>query len=652
MFEGTLSKEILSPRGMWSSVGQKKKGNPSRASFFQNARVKFNTGFAASRSGTSSVGFSSTGFVSAIHNWIQPNETNTVLFQEGTEVTALNQTTATKTTLVSPWTGYSTSFADIDVWDYFCAYDTSGNGTEQLRIYDGTNVDIGFLGPVALTSATAVDGGAGYCTIGQHFIGFVFQDRTGFAGVPTTTIGMTPISVTLASDQRQINIAVDVPALTSGGGNATLFLIMTTADNPAVWFFIPTDAQTGSIGSLPVPYNTPTTLNFVASISDEDIDASLDSALPQFLFLTQASDGSGPFDPTFVVPYGTRMCYGNGTTLYVSNQSNPQQITGDQNEVQMPSQRKIAYAFPLPGSTSIYLCGDRWTGYTTDNSDVPGTWPEPILVSEAIGAPFPNCVCYRTGGNYAWVVNEDGPYRFSGIYDALPLTHLCQDIWSQVNFAAAYAITIVDDIVNKIVSVAVPMNGATAPTNVIVIDYQNGTDFNEVDISLDVFNAATFGTIGVVKELPTVGIGSLASTSNVWIGKSAAGTIARFDPTTPNDEGAAIDSFWRCGLVMGAGELQSSMVRFVGCNIWARGTGPPIFTVYGPDLTNPMVVPVDLASGFPATTLSAEPGIYYVTQFDLSQVVNACFQFGTNAVGASWELSGLMPYFVPDLWNR
>lgn len=650
MFEGALSKEILSPRGMWSAIGQKKKGNPSRASYMQNARVKYNTGYTASRPGTSSVGFSSVGIVTTIHNWIQPNDANTVLFQEGTEITALNQNTAIKTVLQTGVANYQTTFSDINIWTYFCGEDITGNAQEQVRIYDGTNVDVAFAGPVTLTAATAVQGATGYCTPGTHLIGFVYQDRTGFAGVPSTTVGTTPISVTLTS-ASQINISVTLPALTNGGGNSTLFLIMTPAGDAANWYFIPTDAQTGSIGSQPVPYNAPVTLNFVASLSDGDIDASADSALPQFLFLTQAPDGTGPFLPKFVVAYGTRMCYGVGTTLYISNQSNPQQVTGDQNYVQMPNQRELSFAFPLPGSTSIYICGDRWTAYTTDNSDVPATWPEPILVSDALGPPFPGCVCFRTAGNYVWVVTEAGPYRFSGIYDPLPLTHLSQDVWDQVNWAASYCITIVDNIAQQQVQISVPMGNSTVPTNIIVIDYQNGMLFNEVDVSVDVF-PAPIGTIGIVKEVANAGLDTLESLSNTWIGKSTAGTIARFDVTTPNDEGAAINSFWRCGLFRSANEVQSSMMRFIGCDVWMRGSGYPIFTAYGPDLTNPLVVPMDMASGVPVTSLSTTPGIYYVTQFDMSQVENATFQVGTNAVGAYWELSGMKPYYVPDLWNR
>ena len=91
-FRGWLSKEILSPRGMWSAVGIKRKGQPSRASLMQNARIKYNSGFAASRPGTSSVGFSGIGAVTAIHNWITPSGQNLVLIQDGSNVKVINQT--------------------------------------------------------------------------------------------------------------------------------------------------------------------------------------------------------------------------------------------------------------------------------------------------------------------------------------------------------------------------------------------------------------------------------------------------------------------------------------------------------------------------------------------------------------------------------
>ena len=635
----TPSKEIVSPRGMWSALAQRRKGNPERASFMQNARIS--PGVVASRPGTSAIlAAAASGIVTGLYNWVAPSGSNYVTYRDGTAIKAFLQQTSSILTLLSTiGSTLRPSFADLDIWLYFTGYDTLGAGTLQARIFDGTNVDKAFRGPITLTAVVPAIGDAGQCSAGTHFLGFVYQNRTGFSGVPTTSIaiptapasstyptltvptftatqplgtglivgsldtpngitvyrsvdfagwincssnkvvgcllyidghycgqstygylrndaaqnnpssdnpyigfnfgfdvsslaagrhswyqvailddgrtlqfppnnfnvspgGAVPISITLGSDGLQIDVSVTLPPLTDGGGNAALFLILTRADNPDLWYFMPTDSQTGAIGEQPVPFNTAATLNFVANLSDGDMADSLagDTASEQFLLLVQDGSGNGPFAPSFVVVYGQRMCYGVGSSLYVSNINDPQHVTGDQHVVTMPNKRVIAYAFPLPGSTDLYLTGDRWTSRVTDNSDVPATWAQPILVSEALGAPFPACVCYRTRGDYAWVVTEAGIYVFSGTYADRPVTYLCSDQWQRVNWAAAYAIETADDVVGLRFYAAVPLDGATTPSHLFCIDYTNGLTYDQVDISLDNF-AQPFSSIAIVKEL-------------------------------------------------------------------------------------------------------------------------------------------------------
>ena len=643
--------EVVSPRGMWSEVAQKRKGTPVRASFAKNVRLS--PGVIGSRPGTSAIA-PATGRVTGLFNWVAPNGNHYVLYRDGTTIRSLLQPSAATSILTSIGSTYRPSFADLDVWVYICGYDVNGNGTIQVEIYDGVNTDKAFRGPITLTSiAVGPDGGDGQCSAGTHLIGFVYQNRSGFAGKPTTTItvpvapgsntypslsvptfavtvglgtgtlsggndhpsgievqgvinfagwfgcttnhvvgallyidghycgqsayggsrpdaaaihpdllddpylgfnfsfdttaltagrhyweeiavlddgrhlsmgqtnftvspgGLIPISIVLGTDSRTIPISVTLPGLTDGGGDSTLYLVMTRADNPNNWYWMPTDSQTGGIGSQPVPYNTPVTLDFLANLSDGDMAASLDSANPQFLLLTQDGSGNGPIVPSFVVTYGNRMCYGVSQTLYVSDIGEPEQITGDQHTVITPNKRAIGYAFPLPGSTDLFLTGDRWTSRVTDNGDVPATWAQPIQVSDALGAPFPCCVCWRTGGNHAWVVTEGGPYFFNGSYSDRPLSYLVSDQWRRVNWSAAYAIEMADDVTGLRLYIAVPLDGALEPTHMFVFDYTNGVNFDQVDISLDEFSRPTFSSITVVKELAQDGM-------VLWIGPSEA----------------------------------------------------------------------------------------------------------------------------------
>lgn len=798
---------------MWSTLAQRRKGTPSRGSAAQNVRVRFGT--TRSRPGTSPV-FTSSGKVTGIFNWITPSGTNLVLYQDGAAIKSYTQATATAVTLVSGLTTTRTpSFCPLDVWTYFCGSDTAGQGTFQAEIFDGVNVDKAFRPAPTITAWSTADGGAGYCTEGQHFIGFVYQNRTGYSGIPVTGItyaitatlsisfavtatsngtpdvltapghtfvngetitgagaagdtaingvflvtnviagtslqltdllgnpvngngaytgggrltapdlitapgnnvevgqqvtiagatgdtaingtrvvatvptpgstftltdtngnvinssgaysgsGMltNPIQFTTTAGLRQINISVTLPAQPDGGTSAnggvqaTLFLIATAANNPALWYFIPTDSQTGQIGEQPVPLNMAITLNFVFSLSDFDINDTLagDTAQANFLLLAQDASGNGPFNPNFVTAYGNRMCYGAGTTLYVSDQQAPQQIAADTNAVIMQNQRYVGGAFQLSGNTNLYLTGDRWTGYVTDNSDTPSTWPEPINVSDMLGAPFQNCICADTGGPYAWIVTESGPYMFDGTYGSSPLTYLVSGYdelqaptgWKRVNWNAAYAIQIKDDVSNLKLYVAVPLDGSTEPNYQFCIDYRMGTTFDTVDISLDVFTPQLYSSIGIVQEIAT-------GLTNLWIGPAAAGDIARLDVTTHNDQGAAIDSFWESGLARG-NNITSQMVRVGGLVIWARGNAPIgslAITLYGPDHQQSVACPLLSLQGVQAA-LVEQPGIQYQSKFDISKIEQYTVRFETNTIDCWFELSGFTAYERQDLFNR
>jgi hypothetical protein len=737
-------KEITGPRGQWSLTAQKRKGNPERASAAQNWR--FAPGVGRTRFGTDII-YHLTGVMNGMFNWIAPNGVNWVIYRNGTTIEALEQGVGTRTLLSSIGTTYRPSNADLDIWDYFCGYDTAGYGQIQCRIFDGVNVDKAFAPPIIFTNATITeDTTTGNVTIGNHYFGFVYQNRSGFLGVPTTDVryavtattnsspntftapgntmangdvvngtGFTgdtsgnvenfivanvsgdtfqledpatstlvngtgvytgggviidPLTFETTVSPDRLTITVTVPARLDGGTNpagaqATLFLIATPVSNPDQWFFVPTaTGNETSIVALPVPYNTPTTLTFVYDIDDFSLEQG-DSANNQFLLFSQnpvgtAGDGIGPFNPSFVVAYGQRMCYGNGSTMYASDINQPQQIAPDNNAVTMPNQRQIGAAFALPGGTDLYLTGEKWIARVTDNSDIPATWSQPVKVSDALGSPLPNCVCFKTSGGWVWMATEGGIYLFSGLFQDKPVTYLAGDVWAQVNWSAAYAIELADNTKELRLYVAVPLGTAVTPTNVVVIDYQNcadGPNFEEVDISVDVYDRATFGGIGAIYEADT-------QSTNIWIGPpTGGGNLVKFVATALNDNATGtgttsvpINWFWESGLVRSGRELNTKMIRIGGMDIWARGNSVKpsdmVITVYGPDHQQ-SVSPALCSTGGVPVVLTENPGITYMAgKFDMRQIENFTVRFGANAVDCWMELSALTPYVVPDLQNR
>jgi hypothetical protein len=391
--------EIASPRGLWSAVVGKRKGNPSRASVAQN--IRFAPGVAKCRPGTS-LSLMVAGKVPEIFNWISPLGENLVLYYNSADIRLLRQSDASERALEASLTMSAPSFADLGNRVYFCGYDTSGDGTIQARVWDGTytgglfpDADICFRKPITLGDTSAgVDDGAGLCTIGTHLLGVVYQSRSGFAGKPTiATANATPLSVTLTEDQRAISFTAVIPSaeLTDTGPDAALYAIITRADNPYKWYWVPGAMVMVNPANTGVDF----TASFSISISDESLAADAESADEQFNLLTQAADGTGPFNPSFVVAYGKRMVYGAGTKVYASDIDDAQHITEEFHVVQHPGRRKIGYSFPLGNSTDLFLTGDKWTGRVTDNGDQPATWAQPAMISDSIGAPFPGCSTAR-----------------------------------------------------------------------------------------------------------------------------------------------------------------------------------------------------------------------------------------------------------------
>jgi hypothetical protein len=674
---------------MWSALAQKRKGSPQRASYAQN--VRFSPGIVKSRPGLTVKSQNVTSGNAGLCNWAAPNGHTfllyfTQMFNSGLSggcicfadlsslpdlvtiqagVANLAALSSYNRALSGP-TGQLLNTVELSCAEsnnllYITGYDPAGRGTIPCYVWDGGGrFRTAFFQPPAGTAiGSAAAAGPGYCSAGTHQFGVVYQDATGFLSRPLS-LG----SITLSSPSK-IAFSVTLPGISFGEayGNASLYLLMTRADNPAAWYFIPTDPSVGAVGEFTVsgdPARNGTVYNFVANVSDGDMAASLEPANTQWLVLAQDQSGAVPFYPSFVVPYGTRLCYGVGSSLYVSDRSDPQHLTGDQHVVTNPGQRPISYAFPLPGSPDLFLVGDNWTARTTDNGDVPATWAVPVMISDTLGAPFPNCVCFRTGGNYAWVVNSSGVYRFDGAYAERPITYLVSDQWARVNWSAAFAIKVVDDFANLRLYVLVPIDGAYSANAIFCIDYQEGTDYQQVDISLDVPASDPTGnalaSFAIVREQAAGLLRPVAGQTALWFSQSN-GPLLRFDENATadtfwaNGPSQPIHSIWESGLVRGVADFTSRMIRVGALDVWARGSGNLVTTVYGPGGTQSVAPALLTNAGVPAT-LNPVPGTMYQEKFDLSKIENYTVRFETNGPADWFELSGFTAYAKPDLYNR
>lgn len=648
-------KTVNNPRGAWPTTALVRAGNPSRGNVSNN--VRFSPGRVAQREGTSAV-FASADKVTGMYNWLAPYSVytttaqNLVLYQDGTAIKRRRLSDSSTVTLLSSLGGMrAPSFAELGPRVYFCGFDTGGTGTIQCRIHDGVittgvpNVDVAFRGPLTVSAFSAADNGVGQCTAGTHYLAFVYQSRSGFSGQPSPVNGsaiFSPTSVTLNAGLRTIRMSVTLNTPSDAGLGSAVFPIMTRADNPNKWFFVPPAFYTPEPWQFPISTNG-WSQNVDISISDEDLATSATPADDQFNLLV-AGASSGPFNPNFVASYGRRMMYGAGTQVYGSEIDNPQAITADFSQISLPSQRQVAFGFQL--GQDFFLTGDKWTGRTRDNSDSPATWEQASLISDSLGAPFPGCVTnFGDGLIKKWIATEAGLYLFNGAFPSHPVTFFWSTDWARINWTAAYAIEMADDPTSLRTYVGVPLDGATECTHMFCIDYTNGETFDTCDVSLDNY-PANVSSLAMVKEYST-------ARSNLWIGPSAAGNVVHLDTSVHDDVGTAIHSIWETGYIRQPGEMQSQTIRVGAMNLWMRGGGTaPTLTWYGLDRTQ-SVTPVLLSQGnTQVTTLTNAPGLIYLAKGDLSPVENYTLRIDSNTTGAWWELSGIVGFARPSLYNR
>jgi hypothetical protein len=608
-----------------------------------------------SREGLTPVGATTAGKVTGTYNWISPTD-NFLVYQDGTTVVRMRVSDNTTLNLATGLGGRSVSIAELGPRLYFTEFNNDGSGASNPQVHDGvTAIDNCFRGPLVFTSFTVTDPAttAGACTVGVHNFGFLFTSRSGYTGLPSPSNTGNPggtfvpatFTVTAGANHGTLTVSVTLNTPSDAGPNSNLQLLMTRTDNPNIYYIVPTPFVTYS-PAMPLPASSNGyTFTAVVSISDEDL-ANQTPALPFFDAVTLA-----PYSPNTVVPnisyvvtYGNRMVYGNGTRVFVSDPFNPQFITFDLNVVSNPQQKNVKFAFVL--GSELYLTGDKWTGRVRDNGQSPSTWPAPFTVSDALGAPFQGCVGGGKADQTKWIASEFGLYLFDGHYSDKPVTYFWTDQWKRINWPFAYVIDITDDVINQKAYIAVPLDSNTECSHIFVIDYARGKSWDTVDISLDNYSFTTFGSVQAVKESN--------SRTLLWIGPIAGGQFSHIDPTVHTDlTTGVIHATWESGYVRQAGEEHSNMVRLGAQGIWANGSGTLRVTWFGVDRVLSFLPSLSAAGSVPGQIpLSTAPGLYYQVQGNLNPVENFTTRFEVNALGDWFQLSGFDSYTRPSVYSR
>lgn len=623
--DGFVPKEVRGLRGAWTELDQVE-SRPDRAFLARNTRIL--PGPRVKTRDGHSVALAVGGKVTGMHQWLTSG-LNRLIFYEGTAVKMKDLTSGAAAASLYTLSGRSITVAEGGDRAYISVFATTGLGAGQARFVSpliaGSPVDVAFMGPFA-TAANMADNGAGSTTAGSHKFAYIAESRSGFPGKPSPQPAdiFTPTSFTVAGGGRTVRMSM---TLTVTNAPITIHAIMTRVDNPNKWFYVPGGTALIAVdGAIPVVIDI--------SVSDEDLANRATSADANFNYLSQAVGGTGPFNPSVLRACGNRMVYIVDNKAYVSDPYDFEVVTEDQHAIQMPGQRRIITCWP--SGSSIYWAGPGWTYVSSDTGDVPRLWSAPQVVSEKIGTPAPLGVEWRTAGDYQWVASEDGCYLFAGQYTEKPISFLNAPDWRRINWAAAYALQIRDDVKNQTLYVGVPLDAATEISHIFVWNYRTGLEPDLVDFNYDDFGFGNISSLCLVQDATT---GKVA----MWIGPAAAGNILKQDSTTRSDNGAAFLKQYQTGYLLGGGDKRGRINRFRTLDGYVKGSGSLAMTAYGPDEVSSATIP--------AATLSASPASEFEAIFDLN-ADNCSILFEQTGANDWFEIELLRIWHKKYLKNR
>jgi hypothetical protein len=213
---------------------------------------------------------------------------------------------------------------------------------------------------------------------------------------------------------------------------------------------------------------------FTAAITDVPL-----ASPPADLLLQVYADGTPTNGGVFLVDsieVFPTLSPANASIARLSRAFNPESFDSVTGQVQIRTGdgQQLRAGFPL--RNSLYLAKDHYLGYVTDDGvNEPASW-QFTEVSATIGICGPNAVDWSE--EWAAFAERSGLYLCWGS-DPVKITSEIQNdasdsgkiTWESINWTAAHTIWVRIDKINRMILVGAPVNGATSPNVVFMMDY-------------------------------------------------------------------------------------------------------------------------------------------------------------------------------------
>jgi hypothetical protein len=283
---------------------------------------------------------------------------------------------------------------------------------------------------------------------------------------------------------------------------------------------------------------------------------------------------------------------------------------------------------------NLYFVKERSLYVTaTDGINEPALW-QVEEVSNQVGTTSPHGV--GIGEEWVVIAGRSGLYLFDGS-EPVKLSQEIQPTWDSINWQYGQTIWVQVDTQHKRILVGVPMGSATQPNQILMLDYTEG--FGDPLVAMLtapersrkwapwMIAANSCGLIERSNGEALIFLGSNNSTGKIY-----SPTVGAF-----SDDGAAINSFYSTAYLAATGLSGRNLFGYM--TAYVKGSGTLALTSLSPG---------DVVSTPLGNWTLAAPASRDMEQFTNVLSERVSYQVGTNAVGAWFSLTKLVPWAKPD----
>ena len=470
------------------------------------------------------------------------------------------------------------------------AYISPHNGTvglpsEHVYVYSGSGTAIlaGGAAPTG-TLVAAQSASSGHVEAGTHIFAVAFETNTGFITAP----GPALFATVVVNGARK----VDLSGIPTGPANTSARWIIATKfietydgnQNGYEFFFVPN----GRIAN-----NTATTLSVdffdIDLLSSADYLFDLFDNIPAMLWLgifhgrmIGGGENGGPSIVRISQP-GQPEAFNEVTGL----------LTID------PANTSSAIVAGQELRDNLYLFKKTRTYTTADNGSEPVNW-QVITLDEGTGTDVHGIAVVTDSGGInidkMFIADRSGFMLFTGVYYRPELSWKILDIWKRINQTYFQTIDIAHDPVLQRVYLAVPLDAATSPSHILVMDYAN------YDASQGTMPSAVRWSIWTMTSKPPTAVIVQTSTVNNSVQfrfGSSSNNVYDLEVGRLDDDGVMIATpYVQFGIV--PKDPGGTILHAGGLRFKIRGSGTLLTTLYDRDKA--------VSYTAPNMTLAALPG--------------------------------------------